>query len=204
VVPVVIDYLQPFFKVNPLVEAYADSEAKSQEAAAAIRSAARARDEARRLARAANSITAPFGEVVVGGSSQAVGSPANAARIAHELARGRITRVIVELADELFARRGINVPSILMAAVYGAHTGDSVMYGQVMDRLRGSDVAIEVVKAAVPHLQRITIEATEDGSMVDALNQGGGRLIIRDARPSRAEALTVAKRLNIVVVGEEG
>ncbi len=203
VVPVVIEYLQPFFKVNPQVEAYTDSQAKSQEAAATIRSTTKARDEARCLARTANPITAPFGEVVVGGSSQAVGSPANAARIAHELARGRITRVIVELAPELFVRRGINVPSILMAAVYGAHTGDSAMYGQVMDRLQSREVAIEVVKAALPHLQRITIEATEGGSMVDAFNQGGGRLIIRDARPSRAEALAAAKRLNIVVVSEK-
>jgi L-serine dehydratase len=204
VVPVVIEYLQPFFKVNPQVEEYADPGAKSQDAEAAIRSTARARDEARRMALAANSIVAPFGDVVVGGSSQAVGSPANAARIAHELARGRITRVVVELAPELFVRRGINVPSILMGAVYGAHTGDSVMYGEVMGRLRDQDVAVAVLRVDEPHLQRVTIEATGSGAMVDALNQGGGRLIIRDARPSRAEALAAAKKLGIVVVSQEG
>jgi len=36
--------------------------------------------------------------------------------------------------------------------------------------------------------------------MVDTLNRGGGRLVLRDASPSKDEALKIAKELGIVVI----
>jgi L-serine dehydratase len=52
----------------------------------------------------------------------------------------------------------------------------------------------------MPEVQRICIETTEKGAMVDARNRGGGRVAILDAKPSRDEALLAAKRLGIEVV----
>ena len=43
------------------------------------------------------------------------------------------------------------------------------------------------------------IEATQRGAMVDALNRGGGRIKLVDARPSLKEALLAAERLGIKV-----
>ena len=69
-----------------------------------------------------------LGDAVVGGSSQAVAAPTNA-RIGHELVqnKGKIQRIAVELYPELFARRSINIPGVLMGAVYGASTSDYEM-----------------------------------------------------------------------------
>lgn len=152
------------------------------------------------MAARANCITRPFGEAVVGGSSQAVGSPTNAARIAHELISGDVKRVKIELYPELFARRGINVPGILMGAVFGSPTGDSRMYSEVMGRVLAGEIVVEIFEVDEAQLQRVTVEATGNSSMVDSLNRGGGRLVIRDARPSRNAAIDAAKKLGIVVV----
>ncbi|MEL7566681.1 MAG: serine dehydratase [Dehalobacterium sp.] len=200
VVPTVIKYLQPFFKTNNDVEHYINQFVKEAEGKTMEESKVLAMMESREMAAKANPIIKPFGEAVVGGSSQAVGSPTNAARIAHELARGKIKKVKIELYPELFVRRGINVPGILMGAVYGAHTGDSTMYHEVMGKILAEEIKVEIIQIDEPQVQRITVEASERDGMVDSLNRGGGRLVIRGASPSREEALTAAQKLGIVVV----
>lgn len=200
VVPVVIKYLQPFFKTNQEVEFYINDQVKESERNAMHESMALAIKEAREMAEKANPIIKPFGEAVVGGSSQAVGSPTNAARIAHELARGEIKKVKIELYPELFVRRGINVPGILMGAVYGAHTADGAMYHEVMGKVLSNEIEVEIIQVDEPQVQRITVYGTEGNAVVDALNRGGGRLVIRDAIPSKEAALAAAEKLGIVVV----
>ncbi|HHW07525.1 MAG TPA: serine dehydratase [Clostridia bacterium] len=199
VVPVVNRYMRAFFKTNAAVEAYISPEIKSKEKALAEETVQGAREKMRELAGKANPIVKPFGPAVVGGSSQAVGSPTNAARVAHYLARGTVTKVVVELYPELFARRGINLPGILMGACFGAHTGDGQMYHQVMDKVKAAGIEVEVKEVDEPQLQRITVMATERSSMVESLNRGGGRIAIRDAMPSKDEALKAAQELGIVV-----
>lgn len=199
VVPVVNKYMRSFFKTNSAVEEYISPEVKSKEKAQAEETVQGAREKTRELAGAANSIVKPFGQAVVGGSSQAVGSPTNAARVAHYLSQGRITKVIVELYPELFARRGINLPGILMGACFGAHTGDGKMYHEVMEKVKAEGIEVEVREVDEAQLQRITVIATEQSSMVESLNRGGGRIAIRDATPSKDEALKAAQELAIVV-----
>ncbi|TGE38061.1 serine dehydratase [Desulfosporosinus fructosivorans] len=200
IVPVVNDYMQPFFKTNLEVEYFIDDSIKEKEKTNIEVTMDRALKEARAFAEKANSIVKPFGEAVVGGSSQAVGSPTNTGRIAHALAKGKITGVKIELYAELFARRGINIPGILMAAVLGASTDNGKAYREIMQRVREEKIKIEIVKVDAPQMQRITVFATEQSSMVEALNRGGARLVLKNARPSLEEACMVAKRLGIVLV----
>lgn len=199
VVPVVNKYMRSFFKTNAAVEEYISLEVKRQEQALAAETVQGAREKMRELAGKANPIVKPFGQAVVGGSSQAVGSPTNAARVAHYLAKGTVTKVIVELYPELFARRGINLPGILMGACFGAHTGDGQMYHEVMDKVKAAGITVEVREVDEPQLQRITVFATEGHAMVESLNRGGGRIAIRSALPSTEEALAAAQALGIVV-----
>ncbi len=200
VVPVVIQYMEPFFKTNDAVDYYVTNEVKDREHARIEKTIAQASQEARSLAERANSIVKPFGEAVVGGSSQAVGSPTNTARIAHSMVKGEITGVKIELYPELFARRGINVPGILMGAVYGAATDDAQMYREVMGKVLDAKLNVEILEVNEPQLQRITIYATEQNAMVEALNRGGGRLVIRKASPSIEEARQNARSLQIDVI----
>ncbi len=200
IVPVVIQYMEPFFKTNLAVESYVSPQIKAQEQERIDQTISQALKEARTLARKANSIVKPFGEAVVGGSSQAVGSPTNAARIAHFLARGEVKKVKIELYPELFARRGINVPGILMAAVFGAGTDNSKLYREIMDKVAKQGVEVEIIQVEEPQLQRISIEATERNAMVETLNRGGGRLVLLKALPSLEEAITKAKELGIDLV----
>ncbi|WP_434510944.1 L-serine ammonia-lyase, iron-sulfur-dependent, subunit alpha [Desulfitobacterium sp. AusDCA] len=200
IVPVVIQYMQPFFKTNLEVEHFIEEKVREQERAAIDETMASALEEARNLAKKANSIVKPFGEAVVGGSSQAVGSPTNTARIAHALAKGKIVGVKIELYPELFVRRGINVPGILMAAVLGAGTDNGKAYKEIMDEVREEKIKIEIVQAEEPQMQRITVYATEQNSMVEALNRGGARLVLQNASPSLEDARFAAQRLGIVLV----
>ncbi|AET66156.1 Serine dehydratase alpha chain [Desulfosporosinus orientis DSM 765] len=200
IVPLVNDYMRPFFKANPEVEYFVDNSIKEQERTNIDLTMNRALKEARGLAEKANSIVKPFGEAVVGGSSQAVGSPTNTGRIAHALAKGEITGVKIELYPELFARRGINVPGILMAAVLGASTDNGKAYREIMERVREKKLKIEIVKVPESQMQRISVFATEQNSMVEALNRGGARLVLKNAEPSLEEACLAAKRLGIVLV----
>jgi L-serine dehydratase len=200
IVPTVIKYMEPFFKTEPKVEELIDEEVKSRERARIKQTIEESQAISKKLVLSARPITETLGEAVVGGSSQAVGSPANAARIAHFLSKGNIEKVKIELYPELFARRGINIPGILMAAVFGSSTADYEMYGKVMDKVRQKGVEVEILEIQEYQVQRITIETDDVTSMVDTLNRGGGRLVLRDASPSKDEALKIAKKLGIVVV----
>ncbi len=200
IVPAVIKYMEPFFKTNDAVESFINPEVKAQDAERIENTIAQAKAEARALASKANSIVKPFGDAVVGGSSQAVGSPTNTARIAHALAKGTITGVKVELYPELFARRGINIPGVLMAAVHGAGTDNSELYRTIMEEVQQSKLKVEIIEVNEPQLQRVTIYATGRNSMIEALNRGGGRLVIKNASPSVEEAKAIARKLNIDVV----
>ncbi len=200
VVPEVIKYMEPYFKVNDKVEAFMPEEVKEADKKRRAEIGEEARKEARLMAQKAASIIRPFGEVVVGGSSQAVGSPANTARLAHELAKGKISKIRIELYPELFARRAINIPAIVMGGVYGRPTEDGEAYAAVMDRVKAEGVEVEIVEVPDYQMQRVTLTASERNSTVSALNRGGARLVLLDASPSREEALAAARKLGIVVV----
>lgn len=203
IVPVVVDYLQPFFKTKPEVEALIPDEVKAAEKEVMDAMLIKAKDKAKKIANGVSPITNTLGEAVVGGSSQAVGSPTNTARIAHYLAKGKgkIKKVTVELYPELFARRGINMPGVVMGAVFGSSTADYKMYKESIARMNSMGIEIDVVKGSEYSIQKITIETDETTVMVDALNRGGGRLVLRDATPSREEAEKIANELGIVLVG---
>jgi L-serine dehydratase len=200
VVPVVIQYMEPFFRGNPAVEKYVEADIRAAEDSRQVAIRKVALDQARELARKANSIVKPFGTAVVGGSSQAVGSPTNAGRLAHHLSRGRITKVTIELYPELFARRGINVPGVLMGAAYGASTADGGMYRSVMDRILADGIEVQIRQVEEYQAQRVAIEATERNALVDARNRGGGRLALVHVEPDMEEALRIARELEIEIV----
>ncbi|KKM10444.1 serine dehydratase [Clostridiales bacterium PH28_bin88] len=199
-VPLVIRYMQPFFKTNQEVERYVAGEVKEREEAGIAATILETQQEARNLARQANSIVRPFGEAVVAGSSMKVGSPTHAARLAHALSKGEIKGVKIELCPELYACRGINVPGILMGAVFGASTNNAQMYREVMGMVRDRRLRVEILEVNEPQLQRITVYATEADGMVDTLNRGGGRLVLRRATPSRELALKAATTWGIEIV----
>jgi L-serine dehydratase len=200
VVPTVIKYMEPFFKTDASVERLIDEKIKQKEQRGIDEALEEAKGVAIKLAQGAGPITDTLGEAVVGGSSQAVGSPTNAARIAHHLAEGDIKKVKIELYPELFARRGINVPGILMGAVFGASTSDYSMYAKIMGEVEKRGIQVEISEVEEFQLQRITLETNGVNSWVDTLNRGGGRLVLRDASPSKEKAIEIAKNLSIVLV----
>jgi len=200
VVPAVVDFMEPFFKRKANVETLVSDEVKSAEKLKIEQTLARAKKIAKDLANGTEPILNTYGDAVVGGSSQAVGSPTNAARIAHELASGKIKKIKIELYPELFARRAINIPGILMGAVFGANTGDYEMYNQSVDKVIQMGISVEIKEGNEYGIQKIIIETDTMSCMVDTLNRGGGRLVLRDASPSLDEAKTVAKKLGIVLV----
>ena len=202
VVPVTIEYMEPFFKHDERVEAYIDPAVREAEKLRQEELIVRAAAESRELARRANPITKPFAEAVVGGSSQGVGAPTNCGRIAHFLSEGRIKKVKIELYSELFARRAINVPGILMAAVDGAGTSDADAYREILAEVRRRGIEVEILEVNEPSVQRVTIEAEKQNSMVDSLNRGGARLVLRDASPSVERAREIAEELNIVLIDQ--
>ncbi len=145
-------------------------------------------------------LTQTMGDVVVGGSSIAVGSPTNMARIVHALKRGKISRIEIELTTDLYSRRSINVPAILMGAVFGSHTSDGEMYGKVMDTPEVRGIEISLKELDVPEVQRIRIVTDEGSVWMDSRNRGGARLAIVDAEPSREAAVEAARTLGIQLV----
>jgi L-serine dehydratase len=195
-----VKYLKPYFCTKPQVEAFVDDAIKERDQAMIAPIVSDAREEMRALMTPVGPLGNTLGDVVVGGSSIAVGSPTNMARIAHALIKGRITKVDIDLTHDLFERRAINVPGILMGAVFGAHTSDGEMYKSVMDRPEMADIEITVNETAEPEVQRIRIQ-TEDGeAWLDSRNRGGARVAIVDAGPSRQAALEAAHALGIQVV----
>lgn len=192
-----LDYMRPYFKTEPAVDGFVSGVVRDEEKESSARVVSRAREEVRAFAESANPLISPFGEAVVGGSSIAVGSPTNMGRVAHELIAGKIKKITIELTTDLFARRAINVPGILMGAVLGASTKDIKAYRGILKEVARQGITVKVKQVTEPEVQRISIEAAGKSAFVDALNRGGGRLKLVAARPSLAEAKNAAARLGI-------
>lgn len=193
-------YLKPYFKKRDQVEALLAPGLANKDAALGDAVLAEAREEMRSMMASCRPLTQTMGEVVVGGSSMAVGSPTNMARIAHALKRGRISKIDIELTKDLYSRRAINVPAILMGAVFGSHTSDGAMYAKVMDlpEVRAIDISLKELDEA--EVQRIRVTADQGSAWLDARNRGGARIAIVDAEPSRESAIGAAHSLGIQVV----
>lgn len=200
VVPVTIKYMESFFKRDKRVEEFVGEKVVSAEAERKVKVTQDALAEAADLAARANLITAPFADAVVGGTSEGVGSPTNCARLAHFLAKGEITKVKVEFCPEMFARRTINIPGVLMAAVNGCGTDDAKAYETILGEVRERGIEVEVVEVDIPQLQKVYVYATEKDSYVDTLNRAGARLVLRDASAPREEVEALARKLNIVII----
>jgi L-serine dehydratase len=192
-------YLMPYFKKNSHVEKHIDRKIRMKEEKEVEAVLKSAREEIRTLVASCQPITRTFGDVVVGGSSIAVGSPANMARICHFMTRGEISKIIIELTSDLFVRRAINIPAILMAAIKGSQTDDIKMYKSIMELPEIEDIEINIQHVPEPQVQRIRIEASEKSAYLDSLNRGGGRVGIVNAEPSIEKALAVAKKLGIQI-----
>ncbi len=195
-----LEYLRPYFQKKAPVESLVDEAIRKDEHEKADRIVSRAREEIRKLSAAARPLTDALGDVVVGGSSIAVGSPTNMARICHGMVSGRIRKISVDLTIDLFSRRAINVPAILMAAVYGARTDDAELYHKVFDLPELKEIDVTVNPVDTPEVQRIRIETDDTVAALDARNRGGGRVALIDAEPSLEKALEVAEKLGIEIV----
>ncbi len=193
-------YLKPYFKKREQVEALLPPGRSARDAAAAGAVLVEAREEMRAMMANCRPLTQTLGEVVVGGSSIAVGSPTNMARIAHALKQGRISKIDIELTHDLYSRRAINVPAILMGAVYGSRTSDGEMYAKVMDLPEVRAIEVSLKELTEPEVQRIRITADGCSAWLDARNRGGARVAIVAAEPSREAALAAARTLGIQVV----
>jgi len=73
------------------------------------------------------------------------------------------------------------------------------MYHKVLKEISKMGIEVKIYQIDEPEIQRIAIEATQRDAMVDALNRGGGRIKLVDAKPSLKEALFAAERLGIKV-----
>lgn len=197
VVPEVVRHMAPFFQTQSEIDKLVTDEDRNRELMRNQAALKEARARTKAMARRSRSILNPFAAVVVGGSSQAVGSPVNAARIAHHLTRGTIRRVTISLGPELFARRTINSPGILAAAVYGSATDDSTSQAEVFQRLQEEGVKVSLKRSDQAGLQRIEVEAERGNAVVTTLNRGGGRIHLLDAQPSLDEARRIASALQI-------
>ena len=195
-----LEYLEPYFQKKNQVEPFVDEDIRNSEKEKANKIKKRAREEIRNLISSSRPLTQVFGDVVVGGSSIAVGSPTNMARICHAMLSGEIKKIEIDLTVDLFSRRAINIPAILMGAIYGARTDDAELYHKIFELPEIKNIEVKINKVDIPQVQRIRIEATETSAMVDAKNRGGGRVAIVDAKPSLKEALIAAERLGIEVV----
>ena len=195
-----LEYLEPYFRKNPNVEPFVDERIRGLEREKASKIVNQAREEVRKLVALSRPLTQVLGDVVVGGSSIAVGSPTNMARICHAMIYGEIKRIEIDLTTDLFSRRAINVPAILMGAIYGSKTDNIELYHKIFELPEIRGIEIKVNKVDIPEVQRIRIHATETSAMVDARNRGGGRVAIVAAKPSLEEALHVAVELGIEIV----
>ena len=194
-----IPYMRPFFETNAEVEKLVSPVVLEKEAGERKRVLESAKQEVRQMALQSGPLTRTLGDIVFGGSSMAVGSPTNMGRVCHELAKGEIKRIRIELTLDLFSRRAINVPGILMGALYGATTEDIASYRKVVGDVLRRGLPVELNEVSEPEVQRIWIETETGTAMVDSRNRGGGRLTIIDALPSKDDAIAAAKRLGIVV-----
>lgn len=195
-----LEYLEPYFRKNSNIEPFVDEKIRGLEREKASKIVNQAREEVRKLVAHSRPLTQVLGDVVVGGSSIAVGSPTNMARICHAMISGEIKRIEIDLTTDLFSRRAINVPAILMGAICGSKTDNIELYHKIFELPEIRGIEIKVNKVDIPEVQRIHIQATEKSAMVDARNRGGGRVAIVDAKPSLEEALHAAARLGIEIV----
>jgi len=195
-----LEYLEPYFKKKPEIEPFVDEGIRRSEKERADRIRKQAREEVRKLLASSRPLTQVFGNGGVGGSSIAVGSPTNMARICHAMISGEIKKIEIDLTVDLFSRRAINIPAILMGAIFGSQTGDVEMYHHIFEKPEMKTIEIKINKVDQPEVQRIRIETTGKSARVDARNRGGGRVAIIDAQPSREEAVLAAKKLGIEVV----
>ena len=101
---------------------------------------------------------------------------------------------------DLFSRRAINIPAILMGAIYGAKTDDAQLYHKIFELPEIKNIEVKINKVDVPQVQRIRIKTSQMSAMVDAKNRGGGRVAIVDAEPSLKQAVSAAERLGIELV----
>lgn len=201
VTPVAGEYMAPYYYRSEEVEPYVCEEDRLREDEAAKAILRQSEQEVRQIAREANSITHPFGVATVGGSSAAVGSPANMGRIAHRMLDGRkIRKITIDLYQDHFYRRSKNIPGILMGAVLGAGTDDMDAYLGVMEKVRQMDLSIVINRVDEPALQRIRLDHEDGYVMVDSRGRGSGRICLVDAYPSLADALKAAEELGIEVV----
>jgi len=194
-----LEYLEPYFQKKTQVEPFVDEDIRKLEKERADKIKKQAREEVRTLISSSRPLTRVFGDIVVGGSSIAVGSPTNMARICHAMISGEIKKIEIDLTIDLFSRRAINVPAILMGAIYGARTDDAEMYHKIFELPEIRDIEIKINRVNIPEVQRIRIETTEKGAMVDAKNRGGGRIAVINAKPSLQEALLAAESFGIEV-----
>ncbi len=203
IVPTVVEYMEPFFQRTAEVESLVSEEVHKADKKRIEETLEKAKEIAKKMADGSASIIKTLGDAVVGGSSQAVGSPTNCGRIAHELLNEgeKVTEITIELYPELFARRTINVPGVLMGAVYGCSTSDYKTYEVAVERVKADGVKVNIVRGEEYQIQKVTLVTDKGNSvMVDTLNRGGGRLVLRNATPSLEKAQEAAKKLGIVVV----
>lgn len=195
-----LEYMAPYFKKKQEIEPFVDEGIRTVENEKANIARQNARDEIRNMISSSRPLTGVLGDVVVGGSSIAVGSPTNMARICHEMISGEIKKIEIDLTVDLFSRRAINIPAILMGAIYGARTDDAEMYRKVFELPEIKKIDVKINKIDTPEVQRIRIEATAQSAMLDARNRGGGRVAIVAAEPSIEKALQAAEKLGIEIV----
>lgn len=193
-------YLKPYFMKRHQVEALLAPGLADKDIAAGDAMLVQAREEMRNMMATSRPLTRTLGEVVVGGSSMAVGSPTNMARIAHALKQGPVSKIEIELTRDLYTRRSINVPAIMMGAVFGSHTSDGEMYAKVMDLPEVRAIQVSLKEVQEPEVQRIRITAKNRSAWIDARNRGGARVAIVDAEPSREAAIAAARTLGIQTV----
>ena len=198
IVPTVVEYMEPFFQRTAEVESLVSEEVHKADKKRIEETLEKAKEIAKKMADGSAPIIKTLGDAVVGGSSQAVGSPTNCGRIAHELLNEgeKVTEITIELYPELFARRTINVPGVLMGAVYGCSTSDYKTYEVAVERVKADGVKVNIVRGEEYQIQKVTLVTDKGNSvMVDTLNRGGGRLVLRNATPSLEKAQEAAKKL---------
>ena len=195
-----VKWMRPYFNKNEDIDKWVDSKVLSEERKSAADIKKESSNYMRNIIKNSPPIDNPFGDVVVGGSSMAVGSPTNMGRIVHELLEGEIEEIKIELTYDLFVRRAINVPGILMGAVFGAKTNDIEAYKKVVNYVKEKGIKVTINKVDTPEIQRLFVRTNSGRYMLDSRNRGGGRITIVDSAPSKEMAIKEAKKLGIVIV----
>lgn len=195
-----LKWLKPYFNHNREVDRWVDPAVLREEESQVESVKKEALRYMKEIIKNSPPIDRPFGEIVIGGSSMAVGSPTNMGRIIHQLLEGEIESIKIELTSDLFVRRAINVPGILMGAVLGAKTDDIEAYKKIIGYVNRKNIKVKIERVEEPEVQRIYIDTNVRNYMLDSRNRGGGRITIIDAIPSKEEAIEAAKNLGIVVV----